>query len=76
MSHKHAPPVKHDDPLMTGNRSRNTTGELRRKRGDTRVDTIEQRYHVDFGVRGDMELETLRRKLGEDEIASLLSKAR
>lgn len=76
MSHKKAPPVKHDDPEMTGERARNITGELRRKRGDTRVETIEEHYHVDFGVRGDMKLETLRELYNEDEIAKLIKKSR
>lgn len=76
MSHKKAPPVMHDDPEMAGSRSRNESGELRRKRGDTRVDTIEEHYHVDFGVRGDMQLDSLRKKLREDEIAKLVEKAR
>ena len=75
MTHKKAPPVRHDDPEMAGSRSRNETGELRRKRGDTRVDTIEELYHVDFGVRGDMQLDSLRTKLGEDEIGKLIKKA-
>ncbi len=61
---------------MNGNRARNAGGELRRKRGDTKVETIEQQYHVDFGVRSDMLLDTLRHELGEDEIAKLLRKAR
>ena len=74
MAHKKAPPVKHDDPEMVGQRARNLTGELRRKRGDTLVGTLEELYHVDFGVRSDMKLETLREELGEDEIAKLISK--
>jgi len=60
MSHRKAPPVRHDDPEMAGQRARNLTGKLRRKRGDTEVGTIEEQYHVDFGVRSDMKLETLR----------------
>ena len=50
MPHRKAPPVKHDDPEMAGERSRNAGGELRRKRGDTKVETIEDLYHVDFDV--------------------------
>ena len=76
MGHKKAPPVKHDDPEMTGQRARNITGELRKKRGDTLVETIEEMYHVDFGVRSDMKLETLREEFSEDEIAELIRKAR
>lgn len=76
MPHKKAPPVRHDDPAMTGQRARNITGELRRKRGDTQVGTIEEQYHVDFGVRSDMKLETLRDLYSEDEIAKLIKKSR
>ena len=76
MPHKKAPPVRHDDPGMTGQRARNITGELRRKRADTLVGTIEELYHVDFGVRKDMKLETLRERYDEDEIARLLRKSR
>ncbi len=76
MSHKKARPVKHDDPEMTGQRARNITGELRRKRGDTLVGTIEDHYHVDLGVRSDMKLETLRERYDEDEIAKLIKKGR
>jgi len=76
MPHRKAPPVKHDAPEMTGQRARNITGELRRKRADTLVETIEEQYHVDFGVRGDMKLETLRDRYNEDEIAKLIKKNR
>ncbi len=74
MPHRKAPPVRHGAPKMTGQRARNITGELRRKRGDTLVETVEEMYHVDFGVRGDMKLETLREKFGEEEIAKLIKK--
>ncbi len=76
MAHRKAPPVRHDDPEMTGERARNITGELRRKRGDTLVGTIEEMYHVDFGVRSDMKLGTLREEFDEDEIAKLIKKGR
>lgn len=48
-----------DAPGMKGCRSRNPSGPLREKRGDTHVETIEKQYGVDFGVRGDMHLDTL-----------------
>ena len=48
-----------DAPGMRGYRSRNDDGELRRKRSDTHVGTIEEQYGEDFGVRGDMHLNTL-----------------
>lgn len=75
MSHRKAPPVRHDAPGMKGPRGRNEGGELRQKRGDTLVSTIEEQYHVDFGVRGDMKLETLRQKLGATSIEDLIDSA-
>jgi hypothetical protein len=57
-----------DAPGMKGDRSRNADGELRRKRADTHVGAIEQKYEVDFGVRSDMHLGTL---LKRERAASL-----
>jgi len=37
-------------------RSRDNDGEVRHKRSDTHIGTIEQQYGRDFGVRSDMEL--------------------
>ncbi len=74
MSNRKAPPVRHDDPGMKGPRSRNEDGELRQKRGDTLVGTIENQYGVDFGVRSDMKLETLRERLGATTIEDLIDK--
>jgi hypothetical protein len=76
MPHRKAPCVRHDDPTKVGQRARNLSGELRRKRGDARVDTLEEQYHVDCGVRGDMTLKTLRQRLGEDEVAKLVRRTR
>lgn len=72
MSHKKAPPVRHDDPDMRGQRSRNADGSLRRKRGDAHVETIEKQYHRDFSVRGDMHLDTLLKRKGVNSLAELL----
>lgn len=38
------------------NRSRDNDGEVRGKRSDTHMGTIEQQYGRDFGVRSDMKL--------------------
>jgi hypothetical protein len=57
-------------------RSRDENGRIRQKRGDTHVGTIEQRYGVDFGVRTDMELETLRQRTGLNSIDDLIRFAR
>lgn len=43
---------------MRWNRSRNQNGELRQKRWDTHIWTIEQKYWIDLDVRSDMHLWT------------------
>lgn len=53
---------------MKGNRSRNNNGELRDKRNDTHMGTIEKKYNRDFGVRSDKELGNF---LKENNITSL-----
>lgn len=63
-----------DAPGMAGNRSRNKSGPLREKRGDTHVGTIEKEYGVDFGVRSDMQLDTLLEKENVDSLKELLRK--
>jgi hypothetical protein len=45
-----------DAPGMRGQRSRNLSGELRQKRSDTHMGTIEKKYGRDFGVRSDTHL--------------------
>lgn len=55
-------PIKNDAPGMKGDRSRNRNGELRDKRDDTHMGTIEKIYHRDFNVRSDMHLGTFLEK--------------
>ncbi|HBG03993.1 MAG: hypothetical protein A2075_18500 [Geobacteraceae bacterium GWC2_58_44] len=57
---------------MRGNRSRNEEGPLRQKRGDTHVGTIEKQYDRDFGVRGDMHLDTLLQREGVESLHQLI----
>jgi hypothetical protein len=57
---------------MKGIRSRNDDGELRQKRSDTHVGTIEKKYNVDLGVRSDMELGTLLKATGYESLNDLL----
>lgn len=64
--------VKNDAPGMNGQRGRNNNGELRQKRSDTLVGTIEKQYGVDFGVRSDMELGTLLEKENASSLNDLL----
>jgi hypothetical protein len=47
-----------DAPGMKGYRSRNENGQLRDKRDDAHMGTIEKQYGRDFGVRDDMHLGT------------------
>lgn len=57
---------------MKGNRSRNESGQLRQKRGDTHIGTIEEQYGVDLGHRSDMHLDTLLKEKGVDSLNDLL----
>ena len=59
---------KKDAPGMRGERSRNQDGQLRDKRDDTHMGTIEKQYDRDFGVRSDKQLGNF---LKENDIASL-----
>jgi len=61
---------------MHTDRTRDDNGELRQKRGDTLVGNIEREYGVDFGVRSDMRLDTLRDQTGLTSIEDLLRDAR
>jgi hypothetical protein len=57
-----------DAPGMRGIRARNENGQLRDKRDDTHMGTIERQYDRDFDVRSDKQLGTF---LKENGIASL-----
>lgn len=57
-----------DAPGMRGYRSRNQDGQLRDKRDDTHMGTIERQYDRDFGVRSDKQLGNF---LKEEGVASL-----
>lgn len=61
-----------DAPGMRGHRSRNETGELRQKRGDTHVGSIEQRYGREFNARSDMRLDTLLKRENAESLSDLL----
>lgn len=60
--------MANDAPRMRGYRSRNRDGQLRDKRDDTHMGTIERQYNRDFGVRSDMQLGTF---LKQEDVASL-----
>ncbi len=57
-----------DAPGMRGDRSRNNDGQLRQKRSDTHIGSIEKKYEIDLGARSDMHLGTY---LEKNDIASL-----
>lgn len=61
---------------MNTSRTRDDDGQLRQKRGDTLVGNIEREYDVDFSVRSDMRLDTLREQTGLTSIEELLRHAR
>lgn len=61
-----------DAPGMRGERARNASGPLRRKRGDTKVETIELEYDRNFDVRGDMRLDTLLKRTGHGSLNDLI----
>ncbi len=63
-----------DAPGMRGDRSRNASGELRQKRGDTHVGTIEEQYGRDFHARSDMQLDTLLEREGAQSLSELLKR--
>lgn len=64
---KHCPPGLDD-------RCRDENGEIRRKNGNTRVDTLRRTYGDDFAprVRGDMKLENLLKRTGAGSLSNLL----
>jgi hypothetical protein len=61
---------------MRGNRTRDEGGQLREKRGDTLIGTIEDQYGVDLGVRRDMRLDTYRERTGVTSIKDIVEQAR
>lgn len=63
-----------DAPGMRGERSRTKKGPLREKRGDTRVDTIERKYKIDTGMRGDAHLDTALDRHRVDSLHELVEK--
>lgn len=64
---------KNDAPGMKGCRSRNLSGPLRAKRGDTLLKTIENEYGIEFrDTRNDMRLDTYLKKHNKKSLDDLL----
>jgi|HubBroStandDraft_6_1064221.scaffolds.fasta_scaffold230561_2 hypothetical protein len=57
-------------------RTRDDNGKLLQERGEALVGSIEREYGVDFGVRSEMRLDTLRDQTGLTSIEDLLRHAR
>lgn len=64
--------MSQDAAGMRGYRSRNQDGQLRDKRDDTHMGTIERQYDRDFGVRSDMQLGTFLKENGVNSLNDLI----
>lgn len=58
---------------MRGDRSRDKNGQLRDKRDDTHIGTIEKQYGIDLGVRSDMQLGTYLKREGIKSLNDLIT---
>jgi len=65
--------IKNDAPDMKGERGRNKDGQLRKKRSDTHVKTIENQYDIDLEVRSDKHLGTLLKEKGFNSLNDLIN---
>ncbi len=65
--------VKNDAPGMKGERGRNDDGQLRQKRGDTHIGTIEKQYGIDLNVRSDMRLDTYLEKNNVNSLNDIIN---
>lgn len=57
-------------------RKKNSSGQIRKKRSDTLVKSIEKQYNVDLGVRSDMKLETLLKKKGLPSMSRVMKESK
>jgi len=64
---------KKDAPGMRGYRTRNNNGQLRDKRDDTHMGTIEKQYGIDLDVRSDMHLGTYLKEHNEKSLNDLIT---
>jgi hypothetical protein len=69
--------TKHFPKGLDG-RQRDANGEIHRKRGDTRVDTLRKQYGQDFakGIRSDAYLDTVLDRTGAKSLSDLLKRGR
>ena len=64
----------YDKNVKNTKRTKTKKGTYTRKRGDTKIGTIEKKYGVDLGVRSDMTLRAYLRKKGYTSLANMLKK--
>ena len=59
-------------PRGLDGRMRDENGEIRQKRSDTKIGTIEREYGVDLGVRSDMQLGNYLEQHGFESLSEAL----
>lgn len=59
---------------MPGHAARTLGGRLKKIRGDTKIETLEKRYDVDFPGRKDMKWSTFKEKHNVDSVREALEK--
>ena len=59
---------------MNKNREKTQKGRFATKRFDTKISTIEKKYNVDLGVRGDMKLGKYLKEKGYPSLSKMLQK--
>jgi len=62
-----------DAPGMKGYRARNENGQLRDKRDDTHMGTIEKKYGLELGVRANMHLGEFLKREGVKSLNDLVN---
>ncbi|MBI2635660.1 MAG: hypothetical protein HYW79_03950 [Parcubacteria group bacterium] len=68
------PKLDTNAPNMPGHAARTQGGRLKKIRGDTKIETLEKRYNVDFNVRKDMRWDTFKREYEVESIREALEK--
>lgn len=58
---------------MKGQRSRNQDGQLRKKRSDTHMGSVEKNYDIELNVRSDMHLGNFLVRNGYSSLSQLLN---
>ena len=59
---------------MKNSRTQNKDGQFVTNRFDTKISTIEKKYDIDLGVRGDMKLGNYLKEKGYPSLSKMLQK--